>query len=116
MCRPHLRAWRECGRRRRVRESLIRRCATCLQHIHIAFLRAQAEARQREEESKRVLAAALEAATNLRATSTSAKLGSGINGLENAIETAVAAGGVDASAARARVEELRAAQARLGKS
>ena len=80
----------------------------------MAFVCTQVEARNREEEAKRMLAAALEAAANLRATLTSAKLGSGINDLENAIATAVAAGGVDASAAHARVEELRAAEARTG--
>ena len=74
----------------------------------------QVEARKREEEAKRALADAIAATANLGATSTSAQLGSGINGLENAIAAAMDAG-VDASAARARVEELQAAQASPGR-
>ena len=58
----------------------------------------------------------MDAEAHLGVTSTSAELGSGIKRLEGAIEIAVAAGGVDVSAARARVEKLQAAEARRGES
>ena len=75
---------------------------------HLAPSRAQVMARRREEAAKK-LADAVDAEAHLGATSTSAELGSGIERLEGAIEIAVAAG-VDVSAARARVEQMRAAK------
>ena len=61
----------------------------------------------------------MDAEAHLGATSTSAEIGNGIKNIEGAIEIAEAAG-VDVSAAvsaaRARVEELRAEQARPGES
>ena len=68
------------------------------------------EARQREEAAARALADALAATAHLGAKSTSAELGSGIDHVESVIAAAMAAGGVDVSAARARVAEMRAAE------